>query len=802
VVFRLQNHKLQQLSRQKLKFILPHPFYRLQFKLEHLKIIQLLSIICFFMYCCVTQAQNIAVGDWQSHLPFQNVKALTSNGEQIIAGTFGGVLYFNPADNSVERLSTVNGLSGVDVVQVDYNITKNLLIIGYNNFNIDIYDGNTISTFSDIKNSSIQGQKRLNKIYSTDSLTYLCGTFGVLAVDIDSKVVLENYTLTDGSSIVEAYDIILTAQHIFVATDKGVYQADKNNPNLFNADEWLLHDMEQNILPGAVTKLDTLNNQIYAIKGNEILSFDDEAWSVQYIINETDIINDINIQNDIIYLSTQSESSAKVISLKNKELIDEFTYYTIRRPNDIIFINQSIFVGDFWNGINKIENSTFENFQPNGPRKQDNYALTVDENNILWVAGGAAPGNYDSNISYSDAGVYTYDNISWFNQNKYTLGQEQFVDIISVEVNPQNGKAFLGTYIYGVFELNTNDGSIKQLTEQNSGLQRSLGNEIGVVDMAFDTQNNLWMSNIKTEKPIKVLMAEGEWHSFKPDFNPPTLTVTKIMTSKFYNHVWVVYDRQGILVYNYGNDIASTADDEYVFLNDRAGSGNLPDARVYAIEEDKDGIVWVGTAQGIGIYYCPFELFTENSCDATAPIVNNDGDGGKLLESDIVNCITIDNANRKWVGTNNGMWLLSDDGNEFLLNFTTQNSPLPSNRIIGIAPNESTGDVFIGTGNGIMSYRSDATKGQNSYNNVVVFPNPVEPDYDGPVNIKNLVDGSNVKITDVSGNLVYDTKSLGGQVVWNQKDYTGRAVSSGVYLIFATNNDGSQSYEGKLMLIR
>lgn len=766
-----------------------------------MKIFRLLSFNFLLLCCFGSQAQNVAVGDWQSHLPFHNTNSLTTDGEQLIAGTFGGVLYFNPADNSVERLSAVNGLSGVDVAQVHYNTSKNLLIIGYNDLGIDIYDGNSVSTFSDIKNSDIQGQKRLNKITSLEGLTYLCGTFGVLVIDVANKVVLENYTLTDGSTAVEAYDIAITGQYIFAATSQGIFQANKSNPNLFDVSEWTLHNMEQNILPGAVTNLTNNNNELYAIKKNNVLLFDGIEWNVYYSLNETTKINNITFNNDILYLSTLSTETGKVITLENKILTNEFTYYAIQQPKDIVFLNQAFFVGDLWNGINKIENKVISNFQPNGPRKEDNYALVIDSNNKLWVAGGSAPGNFSSDIVYSDAGFYTFDNITWQNQNKYTLGQEQFVDIISIAIDPVSNKAFLGTYIYGVFEIDIN-GSVNQLDEQNSGLQKSLGNEIGVIDMAYDTQNNLWMSNIKTEKPIKVRTAEGEWYGFKPDFNPPTTTVTKIVVSKFYNHIWVVYDRQGILVYNYGDDITSDADDQYVFLNDNAGSGNLPDSRVTALAEDEDGIIWVGTTKGIGIYYCPFELFTENGCDATIPIVDIDGNPDLLLVADVINCITVDNANRKWVGTNNGVWLLTDDGNDALLNFTMQNSPLPSNRIVDIAVNESSGDVFIGTGNGIMSYRSDATRGEISYSNVAVFPNPVEPGYDGPVNIKNLVDGSNVKITDVSGNLVFETQSLGGQVVWNQKDYTGRTVSSGVYLIFATNNDGSQAYEGKLMLIR
>ena len=67
------------------------------------------------------------------------------------------------------------------------------------------------------------------------------------------------------------------------------------------------------------------------------------------------------------------------------------------------------------------------------------------------------------------------------------------------------------------------------------------------------------------------------------------------------------------------------------------------------------------------------------------------------------------------------------------------------------------------------------------------FPNPVQADYDGPIAIRGLARDANVKVTDVAGNLVYEGKSLGGQAVWDARDYLGRRVASGVYLIYATS---------------
>jgi len=359
----------------------------------------------------------------------------------------------------------------------------------------------------------------------------------------------------------------------------------------------------------------------------------------------------------------------------------------------------------------------------------------------------------------------------------------------------------MGTYIYGLYQLDA-ENNLTIYDETNSAIQRSVGNEVSIVDMAFDRNNNLWLSNNKTEKPIKLLTNEGEWRSFKPNFSLPSTTVTEILVTELYNQVWVIVDRKGILVYDYGEEITETFDDQYVFLNQNEGSGNLPNEQVYAMAEDKDGEIWVGTIEGIGIYFCPNSLFQPEGCDAYIPIVQIDDFPAPLLESDVINCIAIDDADRKWVGTANGVWLLSEDGNEVIHRFTTQNSPLPANEIKDITINKQSGEVFIGTAKGIVSYRGSASEGQSSYDSVNIFPNPVKPTYQGNITITNLLNNSNVKITDASGNMVHETTSFGGQVVWNGADYTGRQVSSGVYIVFATNFDGSNGYEGKIMIIR
>lgn len=119
-----------------------------------------------------------------------------------------------------------------------------------------------------------------------------------------------------------------------------------------------------------------------------------------------------------------------------------------------------------------------------------------------------------------------------------------------------------------------------------------------------------------------------------------------------------------------------------------------------------------------------------------------------------------------------------------------------------IAVNGVSGEVWFGTSEGIVSFRGDATAGKEDYSGVYVFPNPVREDYEGVVTITGLVENSNVKITDVSGNLVYETTSLGGQVTWDLRNYRSVRVATGVYLVFCMSEDGSLAKVTKMLVIR
>ncbi len=320
--------------------------------------------------------------------------------------------------------------------------------------------------------------------------------------------------------------------------------------------------------------------------------------------------------------------------------------------------------------------------------------------------------------------------------------------------------------------------------------------------MAFDKENNLWITNALVDNPIVVKKATGEWINYNFQNKISNIDIGNIIITQN-DDKWVVLPRgQGLFVFNTNNTIDNVNDDTYKKVSLLDADGKIITNDIYSIAEDLDGEIWVGTNQGVVVFYNPQNVFTNNNFYAQQPFIEVNNSVHHLLSTEIVSAIAVDGANRKWFGTQNGgVFLVSDDGEKQILNFNIDNSPLPSNSITSIAINHNTGEVFFGTGLGIVSYKSTAIIGSQNFDKVYVYPNPIKPDYHGLITIKGLVADVNVKITDITGNLVYETKANGGEAVWDGNNFSGNRVHTGVYIIFCTNDDGSKSFITKLLFI-
>ena len=248
-----------------------------------------------------------------------------------------------------------------------------------------------------------------------------------------------------------------------------------------------------------------------------------------------------------------------------------------------------------------------------------------------------------------------------------------------------------------------------------------------------------------------------------------------------------------------------------IFTDDRYKKMQIKDADnkivpiVYSIAEDLDGNIWVGTDQGPLVYYNPEKVFDSDLTAFRLKTPRNDGTGQAdlVLATESISSIAVDGANRKWLGTlNSGAYLLSPDGTTQIKHYNEENSPIFSNNIVSLAIDDKSGEVWFGTLKGVQSVRGDATPGEEKFSHVYSFPNPVREDYSGNVTITGLMRDSQIRITDISGNLVYETVSDGGMATWDLKTYNGKHVSTGVYLVFCASIDGLQACVTKLLVIR
>ena len=257
----------------------------------------------------------------------------------------------------------------------------------------------------------------------------------------------------------------------------------------------------------------------------------------------------------------------------------------------------------------------------------------------------------------------------------------------------------------------------------------------------------------------------------------------------------------GLLCYDHGASIEAAGDDKWRRYSTGAGNGNLPSADVLCVAKDKNGYIWVGTADGIGVIECPELAATATGCDARWPVVSTGSLAGYLFKGSDVRSITVDGADRKWVATRNGVFLVSAAGDKVVYKFTEENSPLLSSDVKKIAIDGKTGEVFFATAKGICSFRSTATEGKQENEDVLVFPNPVPPGYKGTIGIRGLSENAIVKITELDGRLVYQTRALGGQAVWDGRNYKGGTVASGAYLVLVRDETGKERTAAKIFFI-
>ncbi|MEP7170789.1 MAG: two-component regulator propeller domain-containing protein, partial [Bacteroidota bacterium] len=752
------------------------------------------SFLFFISILSSAYAQNSAIGQWRVHLPFNKARLLTQSETKIYCGVEDGLFTYNKTDNSLETITKVNGLSDIQLSAINHSSAKDMLLIGYENGNLDIFQDDKVYNIADIKRKSITGSKRINHILFFNNYAYLSCSFGIVVLNLDRKEIKDSYYLTISGSSNAVYDLATDGTNLYAASDSGIFSANINDPNINYFGNW---NKLQDILLG--TKFDLLalfENKLIAsfnLGSNYSAIFYLENGTWKNSLFGAGGLNAMHVFNDNLILAGSSDvQSCKFVNsvLQHSVVFNNASFVNLR---DALIDNTNVlWIADEGKGLFKAtSNTSYEFFVPDGPHSKLSASMQI-LNNQLWVGHSATGAKWDNSNPQSPDGFSTFVNNKWATYDKTNLTSQlvnldTVFDFMSLAIDPRNtNHVFIGSRGAGVLEFEHGKGILNYYNEANSSLQSAQGNpgscQLG--GMAFDKDYNLWMANSTTASPMSELKTDGTWQAYNfpgAFLNPPFLGEFFIDS---YGQKWMDQNGVGLLVFD---ETGTLGQHKYVFFGDTSG---LPSSDIRAIVEDKEGQIWVGTSKGVGVFYNPGSALADPPATAQQVLLKQDNSYQYLFATEGVSCIAIDGANRKWFGTENaGVFLMSADGTQQIIHFTAENSPLLSNNILSMAINQKDGEVFIGTGRGIISYKSDAIDGDDKCHDTYVYPNPVYHDYSGPIVIKGVMSNGNIKITDISGTLVYETTSLGGQAIWNGKNFKGEKAHTGVYLVFCSDED-------------
>lgn len=757
------------------------------FRTVKLKKISLFFIALF--NCLFVFAQQVPIGAWRTHLPYNNIKAVDEGDQEVYCGTTGGIFTIDKIGGELNKLSTIDGLAGINVATLAFDNQSKQLMVAYENSNIDLIKGNTIYNLPDIFDKTGLGNKRINAITFNNQYAYLSCGFGIVVYDLLKREVKDTYFIGFGGSNLEIYQIAIQNQNIYAATADGIYQANLNNPLLANFTTWKKHGSAERYPSGNTATITTFNNLIYGVFSNGIFKFNGTTWQSTPIFRPD--VKTLRTSNNRLL----AIADFRVITYDDKENIQlnisGAAYFTAAKTA-ILDRSQNLLIGDQSKGLVRVAGSNFTAISPNGPNTIAIKELKYNHGKLVLAPGA---------ITTSFAPNFNNDGFSVFEDEKWTSysGENSAAllpvrDIVTSYTDIIHQVEYLGSYFNGLLEFKANYQNIRLFNQNNSSLQTTIGDaaSIRVNGVILDKANNLWVSQYGVAKPLSVKNATGQWTAFGfPDLiSNPFTEVTGLLIDND-NNKWLKLRNGGLIVFD--NNRSKR-------LGFSINNGAIPGTNVNFITLDNDGAVWLGTNKGVAVFYNTKDIFSD--VNAEIPSVVEAGFLRPLLAAENINCITVDGANRKWIGTDNGVWLFSADGTQQIKFFNQNNSPLLNNKIISIAIADETGEVFFGTTDGIISYKGDATTPVDKMGKITVYPNPVRPGFNGMIGIKGLVDKASVKITDINGVLVYQTASNGGEATWNGKNFSGTDASSGVYLILVVNKDGTDTAVSKLLIVR
>ncbi len=726
-----------------------------------MRIRYLTLIFCFCAVYCTAQNNLGGIGQWREHYANYNVQQLVM-GDQLYGASKHQVFSLNES-YEVSLLGKSNGLHEIGIAQIAWDKAQSQLIIAYNNSSIDVKQGDQVYLINDITLSNLYSSKKINHVNIQGNWAFISTDFGIVVVDLIQHEIKDTWFPNNNRQAIVTYQSAVLNDSLYALTENGLMVCPLQNNWVVN-NQWQSNSTFNGL---GLTKLYNFNGVLYLYNARQIFK---SSQSYAILNDPLGSIEKLSNDKTGLLLATQHNNKGNLLRINadftTTSLLDSSE---LLAPIDILVNGSNIWIADSLKGLLAHSNKNTW-IDLGGPRYNIYGSTTINETNFITP--------YASNNGFG-----VYDESGWHHYSQ--INTELLPILYSSSINPKDDSYWLGginqlIHFTSDFKktasylLNNNKGIITAIDFSKTGNGFALQNQQGLIQQ----QNNVWTN----------IVAPSNF-SFSG--------VHKMITNQ-QEQAWIIApNNQGIYIYQSASYFPTAI---WKQLSTNSNSGNLPSLKVTSLVEDATGSIWVGTDNGIGIFQCGD--ISKEACNAFIPTLSNNDFNGYLFQKETVNSIAVDGANRKWVGTNNGVWLLSPDGYDILVHFTQNNSPLANDTVLQIKISPITGEVFFIGASQIVSYRGTATKGSKYQNTISIFPNPVTPDYNGIISIKGLIENAIVKITDLNGKLVFQTRALGGQAVWNGKTYEGNKPATGIYLVFVRDDTGNEEGIGKIVITK
>ena len=738
---------------------------------------------------------------WKGYFSYNTIKDISESSTSLYVAAENALFIKNSA-NELKTINTIDGLSGQTISAMYYSPTFNKTIVGYETglmIVVNHADGSMLNVV-DIINKSIPANiKKINHFMEYNGILYISCDFGIVQYRLATLEFGDTYFIGPSGQEIRVYQTTIFNNEIYAVTQFfGIRKAAVNNPNLNDYAQWQVFDN------GYWSGLVTFNNQLIGMNTDNNIyrhngTFFSQVASLGHIGLDLRVSSNYLIVTSVNRVLIFNQTFGQAANIQNSQITSipvTFSCSTV--------IDSTIYIGTNENGIvsSTITNPTgFEFIMPTGPKMNNMFSISASANNLWAVYGGY-------NISYNPS-MYMGFALNEFGISKYNetdgwlnipysdvLGAKA---LVRIAINPNDEKqVYIASYNNGLLHVSDNIPTTL-FNQTNSSLERNGSGAIRANSTTFDRSGNLWLTSSRLAKSLNVMKSNGTWQSYD---------MTSIVTSTTSNNDFckIAIDRSGTKwIASYKDGVIAFNENTNVFKKMKEGTdtGNLPSNDVRAIAVDNRSQVWIGTINGLRVLSSTGSYNSDDQMKANPIIFEEDRVNKELLDGQFITDIAVNGSNQKWISTSDsGVFLFSPNGQEEIYHFTTDNSPLPSNSVSDIEINGTTGEIFFATEKGLVSFKGISTRPADSLDNVFVYPNPVRPNFDGTVKVAGLISKANVKITDIEGNLVYETTSEGGTIEWDTTAFGKHKVASGVYMIFIAADDASETAVKKVMIIR